>query len=181
MMSQAVRCEEAMHLGTSAIEGAFIDRVLEPYRDHCRYLQGAYVVKTANADAGNAFACEGAFSIPKSCYIDDTGHFNAVEFNICYNQLAYVFLARGIELGFIPELGHFTLDSFHEKKLSNFLIMDIRSRYSAPIDASMFQGRVEIVSARSSRKCVILKMACTFRDAGAGRAKGEVTLGILHP
>ncbi|MEO1375818.1 MAG: FcoT family thioesterase, partial [Cyanobacteria bacterium J06635_10] len=33
------------------------------------------------------------FSIPESCYIDDTGHFNSVEFNICYNQLFYIIIA----------------------------------------------------------------------------------------
>ena len=42
---------------------------------------------------------KGRFSIPESCYIDSTGHFNAVEFNICYNQLAYVLFAGCINAG----------------------------------------------------------------------------------
>ena len=44
---------------------------------------------TKGKDAG-LISAKGRFSIPDSCYIDDTGHFNAVEFNICFNQLAYV-------------------------------------------------------------------------------------------
>ena len=47
---------------------------------------------------------KGRFSIPESCYIDDTGHFNAVEFNICYNQLAYVLFAGVIDAGLMHKV-----------------------------------------------------------------------------
>ncbi|MGW6540873.1 FcoT family thioesterase [Streptomyces sp. NPDC055051] len=45
---------------------------------------------------GRPLTGSGMFTIPEPCYIDDTGHFNAVEFNICYNQLAYYTLAAMI-------------------------------------------------------------------------------------
>ena len=79
----------------------FIDDILKPYRKHAQYLKSAELTHfqdkcscaTKGKDAG-LITAKGRFSIPESCYIDDTGHFNAVEFNICFNQLAYVCLRQ---------------------------------------------------------------------------------------
>ena len=56
--------------------------ILIPYKPHCRYFQNAFLT------------ARGEFSISESCYIAETGHFNAVEFNICFNQLSYYLIAE---------------------------------------------------------------------------------------
>jgi hypothetical protein len=85
-------------------DGALLEKILMPYKLNCRYLQKAHVefgrLELAKPDAGNnknLLRAEGEFSIPSSCYIVDTGHFNSVEFNICYNQLAYYLLAECVQ------------------------------------------------------------------------------------
>jgi hypothetical protein len=58
-------------------------------------------------------------AIPESCYIDDTGHFNAVEFNICFNQLAYVLFGKCVDAGILQKLRHEKVNviSFPDYKL----------------------------------------------------------------
>src|SRR5690348_5245638 len=91
----------------SAVSAALLENVLAPYKPHCRYLQRAHVVSGSEraglpASKGTEVSAHGDFAIPESCYIADTGHFNAVEFNICYNQLAYTLLAACVEHKWLP-------------------------------------------------------------------------------
>src|SRR5262245_56508099 len=79
------------------IDDAFVADILRPYRAHARYLKSAEIthvhdkaVPQGRGKPSSLITGMGRFSIPESCYIDHTGHFNAVEFNICFNQLAYV-------------------------------------------------------------------------------------------
>ena len=89
----------------------FIDDILKPYRKHAQYLKSAELTHfqdkcscaTKGKDAG-LITAKGRFSIPESCYIDDTGHFNAVEFNICFNQLAYVAFGKCLEANILKNL-----------------------------------------------------------------------------
>ena len=70
-------------------------RVLVPYRDNCKYLKRiAFEYLPASADVSPdqseaSLTAHGDLCIAESCYIDSTGHFNAVEFQICVNQLMY--------------------------------------------------------------------------------------------
>ncbi len=65
-----------------------MNTVLEVYFPNCRYLKSADF---------HYPEIKGEFGISSSCYIESTGHFNAVEAIICYNQLAYTFFAHGID------------------------------------------------------------------------------------
>jgi len=83
--------------------------ILRPYRPHARYLKSAEITafraKAADDKSKTALVTAGGrFSIPESCYIDDTGHFNAVEFNICFNQLAYVAFGKCLEANILKNL-----------------------------------------------------------------------------
>lgn len=167
------------------VEPEFLDKVLRPYRRDCRYLKSV-CVDFDGADQGSLPSWEtmnanGVFSIDQSCYIDDTGHFNAVEFNICYNQLAYVLLAVCVRDRLLPALSDFTLETFFEKQLSNFLIANINSSYHSQIHPRKFFGRVRILSARQRGKLSILKTLCAFTDEHEGRSDGEVKLAVLTP
>src|SRR5205823_5095442 len=89
------------------ISDAFISKILAPYKQNAKYLKSALILDYYERgfddqipkSAIELVNIEGNFSISESCYIDDTGHFNSVEFNICYNQLAYVLFAKCIEAG----------------------------------------------------------------------------------
>src|ERR1051326_3438355 len=79
----------------AAVPASILETVLTPYKKHCRYLQSVPAEKDSSGTA--LLNGRGTFSIPESCYIADTGPFNAVEFNICYNQLTYSLLAQAID------------------------------------------------------------------------------------
>ena len=68
-----------------AIPDPFLADILKPYRAHARYLRSAEITHFRNpaaprdgTSAASLLTGTGRFSIPESCYIDDTGHFNAV-------------------------------------------------------------------------------------------------------
>ncbi|MCD0458199.1 FcoT family thioesterase [Roseiconus lacunae] len=162
------------------VDHDFINRVLTPYRDSCRYLKSVRIgFASEQRRWWDSMVAVGDFEIDRSCYIDDTGHFNAVEFNICYNQLAYVLLAVCIRERLLPALDDFTLESFFEKQLSNYLIAQIDSHYHTELNPRGFRGEVRITSAKTRRNLSILKTACRFHDHARGRSDGEVKLVVL--
>jgi hypothetical protein len=152
-------------------------RALRPYKPHCRYLLGAAVrhARTAGSLAG----ASGTFTIPESCYIASTGHFNAVEFNICYNQLTYCLLAQCIEDRALQMFDGWTLAEFSRRQLSNYLIARFFSAFHKPITAPRFHGEVEIVQVAARDRTTYMKTVCRFTDAEGGRADGGATIVIL--
>ncbi|HVI45039.1 MAG TPA: FcoT family thioesterase [Chitinophaga sp.] len=162
------------------IEGSFLNRILIPYRDHCRYLKEAFFLYEPERGA-EGLTLTGNCAIDESCYIDDTGHFNAVEFNICYNQMAYTFLGHTIRYGLIPELAAYDLPLFFEKQLSHVLISRLSSRYASQLNPRSFKGTFGISSATVKSKCIFINTWCSFSDEHSGKSDGEITLAVLHP
>lgn len=162
----------------SEIDKDFFKQVLMPYRTHATYLNRAFVESEPEKGIYGLVG-KGEFSIPESCYIDDTGHFNAVEFNICYNQLGYTFLAHCIQHNLIPELRDYTIDTFLNKQLANFLIVRISSGFTKILNAKKFYGTWGINKVRKMPSCTFLNTYCNFHDDYDGVSKGEVTIGIL--
>lgn len=152
-------------------------KIMKPYRPDTTYLKKAIIL---TKEDGTKIGY-GEFSIQESCYIDDTGHFNAVEFNICYNQLAYTYLGDQIAQGNIPELAGFANDVFFEKQLSHFLIASITSSYKRPMNAKHFYGEFEIESIIKKSKCTFIKTLCKYYDDANGQSSGEITLAVIHP
>lgn len=149
-----------------------IGHVLQPYRDHSRYLRNARV--TSQPDGVSA---QGRFSIAESCYIDDTGHFNAVEFNICYNQLGYYLLAKCIEDDLFDAFSAWSMADFWERQLSDVLIYRLSSRFRRMINPRSFEGEIVFrkprVSARPNNSPIMsLETACSFWDDDGGSADG---------
>lgn len=163
----------------------FLDRFLLPYKVDCRYLKAAQFYpdvsnfNTNQSDrVGSGYLC-GDFSIPDSCYIQDTGHFNAVEFNICYNQLMYVMLAYLIQNKLL-NLHDWDLDIYQRCQLSDCLIVNLSSTFKKPINAKNFQGQVAIDKCSKRGNLILLKTQCAFYDRKEGRSEGNVTLAILN-
>lgn len=153
--------------------------VLEPYAcKGSRYLIDA----TYSATEESVLAC-GNFSIGDSAYIRSTGHFNAVELVLCFNQLAYSAFAPAVLKGEIAALRGWSIDDYFNHQLPSMLIKTTASRFRRPIDAHKFSARLlckdfEVIE-RSWR---YLKIPCAieFWDEQGGSASGEVELAALN-
>ncbi len=175
---RAVNLQDNIRL--SDIDDAFTTKVLTPYFEHSRYLKKAWF-QQADSLAPQSLIMTGEFAIPESCYIDDTGHFNAVEYNICFNQICYVHLAHCIKNGLIAELSDYDMDKFFDKQLPNVLIAKLASSYQSQMNAKRFYGTYGINTIKKTSKCTFVKTYCHFHDDFNGKSTGEVTLAILPP
>mgnify|MGYP005724103381 CR=1 FL=1 len=128
---------------------------------------------------------EGEFSIDESCYIADTGHFNAVEFNICYNQLAYVLFASCFQQRYLsrlaPELSaklDTSMETYREEQLGSMMIVKFETKFRKPIDARKFRGSIKAVSASVRGGVLFANTEVEFSDDQGGSASGKVMLAI---
>lgn len=156
-----------------------LSKVLEPYAyKGCRYLIDA----EAQADTDSVLA-QGSFSIAESAYIRSTGHFNAVELVLCFNQLAYSAFAPAIADGVIPAFHGWTFDDYCKHQLSSMYIRTSSSRFRRPIDATKFQARLHCHNLEIVERTVrYLRVPCAieFWDEHGGSAYGEFELAALN-
>ncbi|NEQ25823.1 MAG: hypothetical protein F6K28_43565, partial [Microcoleus sp. SIO2G3] len=171
----------AASIETEQVSQALLDRFLAPYKEDCRYLKRAQFQHLDNATSHSEFPwlISGNFAIPESCYIDDTGHFNSVEFNICYNQLFYIMIAYLVENKLLRAMSDWDLEVFKRRQLSDFLITNFSSKFKQPINSDSFQGELSIDRCSARRDLILLKTSCAFFDQN-GRSEGEVTIAILN-
>ena len=162
---------------TFPVAPELIDRILKVYKPHCRYLLSG-VVETPADDSVFPVALQGHFEIPESCYIDDTGHLNAVEVNIAFNQAYYVVTAQAIASGLVPALSEWTPELFQEWYLEGSLIHDLRSTFKTVIDPRSFEGEIAIAGAMRTKRFVVLKLTHRFWDKNGGLARGKVTMAL---
>jgi len=163
--------------------------ILKPYRPNARYLKLAEITHFRDSDQVEKGAKDvplavgvGRFAIPESCYIDDTGHFNAVEFNICYNQLAYVVFAKGVEAGLVHQVRREEVDApslteYKRHQLPAMLIVGIEGvRFFKQLKSSDFGGELTISKASSVGGAWFFSTSITFSDHEGVKAKGSVML-----
>ena len=128
-----------------------------------------------------ALAFDGEFNIEESCYIDDTGHFNAVELLICYNQLMYSSLAIAIDQQLHSSLAGWSIEDFWSRQLPSILIYRTAATYRSPIDSTNMRARFTITEAKTSAaERGILKLAThvEFTD-GKGLAYANIDLALV--
>lgn len=170
---------------------AFVADVVSPYKPNCRYLKSAWVEPDDGAPPWSpadgwipgtpALArFRGEFSIPESCYIDDTGHFNAVEFNICFNQFFYVALAHCVVARLLPAPPPMTYAEYRRRQLPDVLIHEFHSVFKKPLQRSRFEGRFVFTGAADRREFTLFKTRARFWDACGGACHGEVTLVLAN-
>lgn len=154
-------------------------RVLEPYV----YKNSRYLIDAEYNATENSVLAYGNFSIGDPSYIRSTGHFNAVEWVLCFNQLAYSAFAPAILNEEIPVLRGWSIDDYFNYQLPSMLIKTTASRFRRPINANKFSARLlckdfEVIE-RSWR---YLKIPCAieFWDEEGGSASGEVELAALN-
>lgn len=168
---------------TYANDPGLLSQVLRPYREHCQYLRTAVLEVKENQMP----TVSGELEIGESCYIDDTGHFNAVEFNICYNQLIYYLIAKSVQEGLLPALRDWTLDDFWRSQLPDILITDFSSRFKRTMRGKRFSGSVSLIDVERHdesawwKPLIVLHTSCRFWDEPGGLSVGKVTIAIKNP
>jgi hypothetical protein len=173
------------------LEPRFVSKVLSCYFDHTTYLKDVSVIRRprggSRTDDADDIAASAMFRIDESCYIQSTGHFNAVEFNICFNQLAYVLYAHCFATGYFQEhwpawgdlLSHFNPESFDKNQLSSMLIVNLSSKFKREIRGGQFYGELEIRKIRAKAGCVFTTNHIRFYDDEGGYSEGDVTLAFV--
>ncbi|MBW4508529.1 MAG: FcoT family thioesterase [Scytonematopsis contorta HA4267-MV1] len=165
-----------------------LDEFLQPYKEHCKYLKKAQFQypeqinshEKSKTENQALWSIKADFLIPESCYIDSTGHFNSVEFNICYNQLFYTMIAHMVENKLLDVMKDWDLESYRRRQLSDFLIVKFSSAFKKQINSSDFQGTLSINKCSARGNLIILKTTCNFYNDAGGWAEGDVTIAILN-
>jgi hypothetical protein len=155
-----------------------LDRTMTPYaRKDTVYLKQATVVSL-----GDIIVCTGDLGFAHSCYIEETGHFNAVEFIISYNQLIYYTLAASVRDQLIPELSGWTMDDYWQRQLPSVLISKMTTRFRQPINSRSYRGVLKITDVEfrhRSRPALALQTTIEFTDDAAGNALGELEIVLV--
>lgn len=141
-----------------------------------------YLKRATTHLSGGAVVSEGDFGFQNSCYIEETGHFNAVEFIISYNQLIYYTLAAAVRDRLIPELEHWTMQDYWDRQLPSVLISKMSTRYRQPINARCYQGHLRITDVEfrnRSRPLLALQTSVEFSDTGIGSVHGDVEIVLI--
>lgn len=170
---------ESESVGMAPIAEDLLVKVLEPYA--CK--DSRYLIDAKYKATEYSVLAYGNFSIGDSSYIRSTGHFNAVELVLCFNQLAYSAFAPAVLNEEIADLRGWSIDDYFNLQLPSMLIKTTASRFRRPINARKFSARLhckdfEVVE-RSWR---YLKIPCAieFWDEQGGAASGEVELAALN-
>ncbi|MEY9992097.1 hypothetical protein ABIE67_004129 [Streptomyces sp. V4I8] len=162
-------------------------KVLRPYRSHTKYLQSATLTVSQDPVGGARISAACEFEIPESCYIDDTGHFNSVEFNICYNQMLYYTVAVAVREKLVAPFSGWTMDDYWTRQLANFLITDFRSAFKHEMRGRVFRGEIEFADIAEwdgsdiRDPLVVLRTKCRYWDEYGGACQGEVRIAITDP
>lgn len=160
-----------------------MSKVLSPYFENTTYLKKVDVHIASNPAEGSIVSGKGWFEIPTSCYIADTGHFNSVEFNICYNQIMYYVIAVSVKHKIIKAFNKWTLETYYEKQLPDILIVNFKSRFSKPLNQKRFYGEIDFIDIKykKSNSLLFIKTLCRYADEpGRFNCEGEVDLAIVE-
>jgi hypothetical protein len=167
------------------IPEAFVAEILRPYRPNAKYLKSAQIIQVRDAQsparAAPILTASGRFAIPESCYIDDTGHFNAVEFNICYNQLAYVMFGKCFETGIVPKLRFLTPCEYRRHQLQSCFIVSLESRFLKQLKSGDFRGDLVLNKLSWTGGVLFCFTTIAFSDCEGVKAQGPVVLAFNPP
>ncbi|TVL89506.1 FcoT family thioesterase [Streptomyces sp. SAJ15] len=164
---------------------ALLERVLRVYKPHCRYLTSVTTLAKGDpGEAGGQVSVRGRFHIPESCYIDDTGHFNAVEFNICFNQMYYFIVAKSVKEGLVRALSDWTMDDYWERQLQDMFLVDFRSSFRRAITTGHFWGQLDLTGAQErdggNGPLLILNTEVRYGEDETAACNGKVRLAIRN-
>jgi len=152
----------------------YLTDILQPYKAACRFLKRFEAIYPESEDAGFLARGRGQFAIPGPWYIEDTGHFNAVDSIICFNQIGYMTVASALQDGRISSKAiSSSTEEFKRRMLPDMLITKISLKFVRPMQNARFSGTFDIGRIRTTPGSVIAKVAAEFRDEGDGLAQLE--------
>lgn len=157
---------------------ALLDRTMTPYAGK----NTVYLKRAAAERRGDSVFGTGDFGFQQSCYIEETGHFNAVEFIISYNQLIYYTLAASVRDGLIPQLSNWDLADYWQRQLPSVLISKMATRFRQPINSRSYRGVLTITDIEfreRSRPMIALQTNVEFSDDEIGSALGDVEIALI--
>jgi hypothetical protein len=184
----------AKHTNRRSIAPDFLQKVLRPYLGfETDYLKSAELQSHCNDDSFEIgdpiFKMKGHYEINDSCYIQSTGHFNAAEFIMCFNQLAYLSIAetiktrcfsdtdfQGIKPTFKEKYGQVSEGDFFEKQLSSMLIIKSDMTFKRPIHAASFYAELSINRVFYRQGTFFADTICVFNDHKNGHAEGSILM-----
>ncbi|MGD8913598.1 MAG: FcoT family thioesterase [Candidatus Thiodiazotropha sp.] len=184
-------------LDSPKIDIGFLNQILYPYRaTGTDYLKSTWINSNEISDAKTQnqpiISTTGLFSIPKSCYIKDTGHFNAVEFLICFNQLAYSTFGHMVNTNFFKKktienikphcrkvLAQIGIETYIEEQLSSMFILKSITRFKKKINAKQFSGHLSVNKILYRNNTIFIDTSCIFIDETDGYADGDVQLAYV--
>ena len=104
-----------------------------------RYIQTATIEKSED----DTVTLECTFNISESCYLSPaSGHFNAVEAIMCFNQMLYVALLGGIQHQLYSFYEHISPDIFNQNRRKVY-ILDIENiHFKKQVDNKSFYGKL---------------------------------------
>lgn len=156
---------------------ALLDRTMSPYAS-----KGTIYLKNATVERrGDIVVGAGDLGFQQSCYIEETGHFNAVEFIISYNQLIYYTLAASVRDGLLPQMSNWDLADYWERQLPSVLISKMATRFRQPINSRNYRGLLTITDIEfreRSRPLIALQTTVEFSDDGIGSALGDIEIAL---
>ena len=148
-----------------------LQEMLSIYVPECKYL------KKVELDFPEA---RGRFSIPHPFYCMKTGHFNAIELILCYNQLGYTLIAEWFDQGAIKSVNRIHLKDYKKLQAENTYIARIDNlRFSKPIDATDFHGNIIIKKTLRLKDTVFFSTEFKFWDENKGKAKGNALSAVV--
>lgn len=166
----------------------YLEHTLDCYLPHVRYLRSARVEcgevgEPFESELGNCLAvARGEFSSRPPWYIRDTGHFNSIEFNICYNQLAFVLVGQCVELGAVGALSaQLPKHEFRDRMLPDIVISRYSVSFERPMRAPEFCASVGIMKVISKMGRLFLQTTCWVGPTqGNWCSRGDVMLAIVR-
>ncbi|GEE00600.1 hypothetical protein nbrc107696_10460 [Gordonia spumicola] len=166
--------------GAMPADADLLDRAMSPYVGKGAVL--LHSIQVALTD--DTLTADGEFRIGESCYIDDTGHFNAVEFVISYNQLMYAALAHVVRDDLHPAFADWSLDDYWSRQLPNVFITRLDSRYRRPLNPRAYRGRFTVADftyRNRSQPVLGFTSHIEFVDELGGHAYGDVDIALTDP
>jgi hypothetical protein len=104
-----------------------------------------YVTKAQIDKKDDNIVLRADFSIKESCYLYPySGHFNAVESLMCFNQMLYVALLGGIKEKMFSFYDHITPDEFNLHRRKVYILEIEKNKFKKQIDNHSFQGFLEL-------------------------------------
>ena len=145
---------------------------LKPYKEDCRYLQYATISNLPKIIA------YGEFVVPDSCYIKETNHINAIDINICYNQLGYYLLYEMIENDLLKQYIDWDPTDFLRYQLSHVFITNLSMKFLKKITNKNFYGSICVDYVKKKKQNVIINTTFIFYENSSVRVKGRCEIII---